>query len=220
VTLPRADVKTRSHLLERIRDERLVAIVRLAERADLVSVAGALLAGGISVLEFTMTTPGALDAMTRCRLELGDRAVVGAGTVLDAEDARRCLDGGAQFIVSPGIEPEVIQITRDGGALTLPGALTPTEILTAWHAGADIVKVFPARTLGPRYIADLKGPLPHIPLMPTGGVDKTNAADYLRAGAVGVGVGGSLISVSDVRKEDWEGISERARELVRAVGAH
>jgi 2-dehydro-3-deoxyphosphogluconate aldolase/(4S)-4-hydroxy-2-oxoglutarate aldolase len=219
VTLPGADGQTRADLLTRIRQERLVAIVRLSEPADLVSVARALLAGGINVLELTMTTPGALDALTRCRRDLDDRAIVGAGTVLDAEVARRCLDAGAQFIVSPGIEPEVIQTARAGGALALPGALTPTEILTAWRAGADIVKVFPARTFGPRYIADLRGPFPDIPLMPTGGVDETNAADYLRAGAVGVGVGGRLINAADVQKEDWEAISERARALLGAVRA-
>jgi 2-dehydro-3-deoxyphosphogluconate aldolase/(4S)-4-hydroxy-2-oxoglutarate aldolase len=207
----------RATLLEHALSGRVVAIVRLPDKAPLVEVAEALLAGGIRTLEFTLTTPGAIEAISACRARFGDDAVIGAGTVIDAAEAGTCLDAGAQFLVSPGTDPEVISAARAGGALSMPGALTPTEIIAAWRAGADVVKVFPARQFGPQYIRDLRGPLPQIPLMPTGGVDERNAADYLRAGAVGVAVGGNLIDPSAVARGDWAAITARARALVEAM---
>jgi 2-dehydro-3-deoxyphosphogluconate aldolase/(4S)-4-hydroxy-2-oxoglutarate aldolase len=182
-----------------------------------MDVAEALIAGGIRSLEFTLTTPGAIEAISACRARFGDEAVVGAGTVIDAVEARRCLEAGAQFLVSPGTDLDVIAAARLGGALSMPGALTPTEVIAAWRAGADVVKVFPARQFGPQYIRDLRGPLPQIPLMPTGGVDERNAADYLRAGAVGVAVGGNLIDPAAVALSDWAAITARALALVEAV---
>lgn len=195
----------------------MVGIVRLREAAPLLAVAEALVQGGLVALEFTLTTAGALEAIAECRQRFGDDVLVGAGTVLSAEEAARCLDAGAQFVVSPGIDQDVIVTTRRGGALALPGAMTPTEILTAWRAGADIVKVFPARSLGPRYIADVLAPLPDLPLMPTGGVDESNAAAYLQAGAVAVAVGGKLIDAAAVARQDWAALTQRARALVAAV---
>jgi len=204
-------------VLKRTLDHRLVAIIRLRHEAPLARVAEALVAGGIRVLEFTLTSPGAVPAITACRARFGDDIIVGAGTVLDAEEARRCLDAGAQFLVSPGFDPAVVALARARGALALPGALTPTEIVTAWRAGADVVKVFPARAFGPRYIADLLAPLPRVPLMPTGGVDETNAAAYLRAGAVGVAVGGKLVAEDAVAHGDWDALIARAHALVAAI---
>jgi len=204
-------------LLERTVKDRLVAIIRLRHEAPLARVAEALVAGGVRALEFTLTSPGAVPAITACRARFRDDVIVGAGTVLDAEEARRCLDAGAQFLVSPGFDPAVVAMARACGALALPGALTPTEIVTAWWAGADVVKVFPARAFGPRYIADLLAPLPHVRLMPTGGVDETNVAAYLRAGAVGVAVGGRLVAEDAVGRADWDALTERARVLVAAV---
>ena len=204
-------------VLKRTLDHRLVAIIRLRHEAPLARVAEALVAGGIRALEFTLTSPGAVPAITACRARFGDDIIVGAGTVLDAEEARRCLDAGAQFLVSPGFDPAVVALARERGALALPGALTPTEIVTAWRAGADVVKVFPARAFGPRYIADLLAPLPQVRLMPTGGVDETNVAAYLRAGAVGVAVGGRLVAEDAVERADWDALTERARVLVAAV---
>jgi 2-dehydro-3-deoxyphosphogluconate aldolase/(4S)-4-hydroxy-2-oxoglutarate aldolase len=180
-------------------------------------VAEALVEGGITTLEFTLTTPGAVVAIERCRARFGEAVVVGAGTVLDAGDAHRCLEAGAQFLVSPGVDPDVIAAARAGGALAMPGAMTPTEILAAWCAGADVVKVFPARALGPRYIADVLAPLPDVLLMPTGGVDEKNAADYLRAGAVAVAVGGNLVDPATVARGDWAALTARAYALVAAV---
>ncbi len=187
------DNDNRILLLERALARRVVVIVRLKSVAPLIDVAQALADGGIRALEFTLTTPCALDAIAACRARLGDGVVVGAGTVLDGTQARRCLDAGAQFLVSPGFDVEVVTAGRAGGALAMPGAMTPTEIVVAWRAGADVVKVFPARALGPTYISDVLAPLPHILLMPTGGVDETNAAAYLRAGAVAVAAGGNLV---------------------------
>jgi 2-dehydro-3-deoxyphosphogluconate aldolase/(4S)-4-hydroxy-2-oxoglutarate aldolase len=209
-------VTDRDLLLRRALAGRLVAIVRLGDGAALLEVAAALVEGGITTLEFTLTTPGAITAIERCRARFGE-TVVGAGTVLDADGARRCLAAGAQFLVSPGFDPDVIAVARAGGALAMPGAMTPTEILAAWRAGADVVKVFPARALGPRYIADVLAPLPDVPLMPTGGVDATNAAEYLRAGAVGVAVGGNLVDPAAVARADWAALTARARTLVDAV---
>jgi 2-dehydro-3-deoxyphosphogluconate aldolase/(4S)-4-hydroxy-2-oxoglutarate aldolase len=209
-------VTDRDLLLRRALAGRLVAIVRLGDGAALLEVAAALVEGGITTLEFTLTTPGAITAIERCRARFGE-TVVGAGTVLDADGARRCLAAGAQFLVSPGFDPDVIAVARAGGALAMPGAMTPTEILAAWRAGADVVKVFPARALGPRYIADVLAPLPDVPLMPTGGVDATNAADYLRAGAVAVAVGGNLVDPATVARADWAALVARARALVAAV---
>lgn len=207
----------RETLLERALSGRVVAIVRLPDPAPLVDVAEALIAGGIYTLEFTLTTPGALEAISACRARFGDAAVIGAGTVIDVPEARRCLAAGAQFLVSPGTDLDVIGVAQDGDALSMPGALTPTEIIAAWRGGADVVKVFPARQFGPQYIRDLRGPLPQIPLMPTGGVDERNAADYLRAGAVGVAVGGNLIDPVAVARGDWAAITARARVLAEAV---
>jgi 2-dehydro-3-deoxyphosphogluconate aldolase / (4S)-4-hydroxy-2-oxoglutarate aldolase len=148
---------------------------------------------------------------------LGDRAVVGAGTVMTAADGEECIAAGAQFIVSPGTDVPLIELTRERGVLSVPGAMTPTEIIRAWNAGAGAVKVFPARTLGPGYVKDVRGPLPHIPLIPTGGIDAGNACGYLEAGAVAVGVGGNLIGSEAVAAGDWNAIESKARELVEAV---
>jgi 2-dehydro-3-deoxyphosphogluconate aldolase/(4S)-4-hydroxy-2-oxoglutarate aldolase len=210
-------METRHTLLEQTLAGRLVAIIRLREEADLLRAAAALVEGGIHSLEFTLTTPGAVSAIHAARARFGATVVVGAGTVLDAESARRCLDAGAQFLVSPGFDPAVIDAAHAQAALAMPGALTPTEILAAWRAGADVVKVFPARQFGPRYIADIRAPLPDIPLMPTGGVDATNAAAFLKAGAVGVAAGGNLIDPAAVARQDWQVITARAAELVAAV---
>jgi len=213
-----ADRDSLRPLLERALAGRLVAIVRLQRGERLLELAMALAAGGIRTLEFTLTTPAALDAIEACRRQLGEEVIVGAGSVLDGSDARRSLDAGAQFLVSPGFDPAVVAAAHAGGALAMPGALTPTEILAAWRAGADVVKVFPARAFGPSYIKDLLAPLPHILLMPTGGVGAENAAAYLRAGAAAVAVGGSLIDPDALAAADWAEISARACALVAAVG--
>jgi 2-dehydro-3-deoxyphosphogluconate aldolase/(4S)-4-hydroxy-2-oxoglutarate aldolase len=204
-------------LLSRALASRIVAIVRLTWEAPLVEIAEALIAGGLKVLEFTITTPGALQAVAACRDRFGENALIGAGTVLEAEDARRCIEAGAQFLVAPDFNPEVVSVARRASILAMPGAFTPTEIVAAWRAGASMVKLFPARSLGPQYIADLLAPLPNVLLMATGGVSQDNAASYLRAGAAAVGVGGQLVGRDAVERRDWRMLAERARELVQAV---
>jgi 2-dehydro-3-deoxyphosphogluconate aldolase/(4S)-4-hydroxy-2-oxoglutarate aldolase len=210
-------VHNHEDLLGRALAARVVAIIRLTGEASLVGVAEALVEGGLRALEFTMTTPGALDAISACRDRFGEDVLVGAGTVVDADGAHRCLDAGAQFIVAPDFNAGVVAETRRAGALAMPGAFTPTEIVAASHAGASIVKVFPVRALGPQYIKDILAPLPSLLLMPTGGVSAENAATYLRAGAVAVGVGGNLVARDAVERRDWRVLTERARSLVGSV---
>ena len=179
--------------LRRVLDSGIVAVLRSAESAQLVQVAKALAEGGIDVLEITMTVPDALDVLRQVRRALGERVLLGTGTVLDPESARAALLAGAEFIVAPTVNLEVIRLCRRYDKLVMPGAFTPTEILTAWEAGADIVKVFPADVVGPAFFKALRGPLPQVRLMPTGGVDLTTAAGFLQAGACCLGVGGQLV---------------------------
>lgn len=206
--------ETREALLHHLLAERVVAIVRLREVAPLIAVAEALYEGGIHAFEFTADTPGALEAIAACRERFGETALIGAGTVLDAPSARQCLDVGAQFLISPILDAAVVEAARNGGALAIPGAMAPQHIVEAVRTGADIVKVFPARLLGPQYIADLLAPLPTLRLMPTGGVGEHNAAAYLRAGAAAVAIGGSLIEATAVAEGNWKAIRARAHALV------
>lgn len=197
---------------------KVMAIVRLTQPAPLVDVASALMEGGIRVIEFPLTTPGALDAITRCRSRFGDALVVGTGTAFDATDARRAADAGAQFLASFGCTAEVVAAAHAGGAFALPNALTPTEIVEAWRAGADAVKVFPVHAFGPGYLTHLRGPLPHIPLVPSGGIPSRDVPAYLRAGATAVGVG-DLLDFDILASADWATLTARARSLVDAVQA-
>lgn len=194
-----------------------VAVLRLESAESLRRVVDALLEGGIRAVEVTMTTKGALEALAECRAAMGDSAVLGAGTVLDSETARMAVSAGASFVVAPTLCSEMIRTCRRYDVVSIPGAYTPTEIVAAWEAGADLVKVFPAGTLGPAYVRDLRGPMPHLRLMPTGGVTLDNAADFLAAGAVAVGVGGALVQRSAVEGGDYAAITERARRLAAAV---
>ena len=180
---------TKTETLLRLTETGVVAVVRSDDPSRLVQVAEALNAGGIDIFEVTMSVPGALDVMRQVSERFGTEIVVGAGTVLDGETARAAILAGAEFIVSPTLSQDVITVARRYGKVVVPGALTPTEILTAWEAGADIVKVFPARQGGPRYLKDMLAPLPQLRLMPTGGVSLENAVEYVRAGAVAVGIG-------------------------------
>ena len=195
----------------------VVAVLR-ADRPDaLVQVAQAIGRGGIGAVEITMTTPGALDVIGECANRLGDEILLGAGTVLDPETARAAILAGAEYIVTPTLNPDVITLCRRYDKVIIPGALTPTEILTAWECGADIVKVFPATAVGPRYFKDVKAPLPQIDLMPTGGVDLDNAGDFIRAGACAVAVGGNLVDKAAVAAGEWHVLTDTARKYVDAV---
>lgn len=195
----------------------VVAIIRSPDASRLVDVAEALLAGGVSVMEVTFTVPQAHKVLELVADRLGDRILLGAGTVLDAETARIAILAGAEFIVSPVVSREVIACCRRYSKLSLPGALTPTEIMAAWEAGADIVKVFPSEFTGPAYLKAVRAPLPQVRLMPTGGVTLETAADYLRAGACALGVGSSLVESKAIASDDFKRIETLARQFMEIV---
>lgn len=195
----------------------VVAVIRLPDASVLADVVGALIDGGVTALEVTMTVPGAVDHIRRLAPTVPAGFQFGAGTVTDAETARRVIDAGASFVVSPVFSREVVLATRAAGAAALPGCFSPTEILGAWEAGADIVKVFPATTLGPGYLRDLRGPLPHVKLMPTGGVTVENAGDWITAGAVAVGIGSALLDHRAIEQRRFDVITKKAQQLVANV---
>lgn len=214
-----------SHLMEYVLDiigrSRLVAIVRLDDLSAAVSMSRALLAGGITALEFTLTNPAAFDAITAVKGALAEftdgQAVIGAGTVLDADATQAAVKAGAQFIVAPSTNHRTIEMCRRLGVVSIPGALTPTEIVDAWNTGASVVKVFPARVFGPTYLKDIHAPLPHLKLMPTGGVDLENVGQYIRNGAFAAGIGSNLVDKQLVAAGDWDALTERATAYVEAV---
>src|SRR3972149_6283376 len=211
-------MKSHFEILKQILDEKIVAIVRLDSGEQLVRVAEALNAGGISVIEFTCATPGALDMVKEASAHFGGEVLIGAGTVLDPETARAAILAGAEFIVNPTINLETIEMCKRYGRPIIAGAMTPTEMLTIWEAGADLVKVFPASAIGgDDYIKAVLAPLPQLRLVPTGGVGADNAAQYLKAGAVVVAVGGSLVDKKAVARGDWTAITAEAQRLVSAV---
>mgnify|MGYP001806843670 CR=1 FL=1 len=203
--------------LSRVLECGLVAVVRAPDPTNLVNVIRAIADGGVTVAEVTFTVPDAVGVIRAAKRELGDKVLLGAGTVLDAETARAALLAGAEFIVSPTVNPDVIKLCRRYDKLVFPGAFTPTEILTAWEAGADVVKVFPAEILGPQFFRAMRGPLPHVKLMPTGGVDLNTAAEYLRAGACCLGVGSQLIDPKAVARQDYEYLRGLAWQYTQAV---
>ncbi len=202
----------------RIAREKIVAIVRLANYDSAIDVARALLAGGVGVLEFTLTGRGAIEAITAVRAALGETVCVGVGTVLAAEQVTAAVAGGAEFVVTPAVRLPVIEACVRANVPCASGALTPTEMLTAHEAGSTFVKVFPATIGGPRYLKDVLAPLPFLKLLPTGGINAENARAYLDAGAVAVGIGGNLISAAAVAAGDFAAITGVARACTSAVG--
>ncbi len=203
--------------LDRVLDSCIVAVIRAESGELLVDVAEALLAGGVEVMEVTFTVPKAVRVLERVADKLGDRVLLGAGTVLDSETCRAAILAGAEFIVSPTVNVAVIELCKRYSKLILPGAFTPTEVLTAWEAGADIVKIFPSEITGPKYLKALHGPLPHIRLMPTGGVNLETATDFLKAGACALGVGSSLVDPKLVAAGDLKKIENLARQYQQVV---
>ncbi len=203
--------------LQRVLDCGIVAVVRSHDSQQLVEVVRALVEGGVTVAEITMTVPNALEVLAQVRKALGDRVLLGAGTVLDPETARAVLLAGAEYIVSPTVNLEVIRLCQRYDKLVMPGAFTPTEILSAWEAGADIVKVFPAEVVGPAYFKALRGPLPQIRLMPTGGVDLKTAGEFLKAGACCLGIGSQLVEPTAVANRDFARLRELAGQYAAIV---
>ncbi len=202
-----------------IRDSGVVAIVRMKDASRVLDSARALADGGVTVLEVTMSVPGAVELIAELARSLPESVVLGAGTVLDVATAERVFDAGAQFIVSPVLLAPLIEAAHRRDAAALPGCYTPTEIFTAHREGADIIKVFPATALGPRFLRDLRAPLPDLPLMPTGGVSIENAGEWIAAGAVALGVGSALVDPAAIAAGRYDELRERAAALIAAVRA-
>jgi 2-dehydro-3-deoxyphosphogluconate aldolase/(4S)-4-hydroxy-2-oxoglutarate aldolase len=210
---------SRQSTLDLVESTGVVAIIRLKDASLVSDIVGALKEGGVRSMEITMTVPGAVALIRQIAPSLPSDFRLGAGTVVDAHTTAACIDAGASFIVSPVFRREVLDVCRARNVPSMPGCFSPTEILDAWDAGADIVKVFPATSVGPGYLRDLRGPLPQVKLMPTGGVTVENAAEWIRAGAVAVGVGSALLDAGSIAARDYAGIAARARRLIDGVAA-
>ena len=211
--------KARTDIVTAIEEAGVVAVIRLQEPDKLRAVVEAIGQGGIRAIEVTMTVPGAVELIRQLAPTLPAGFILGAGTVLDPETAQQVIDAGAQFVVSPVFRRGVIDACHDRGVAVMPGCFTPTEILDAWDAGADVVKVFPATSLGPNFFKDVRGPLPHVKLMPTGGVSLDNAGDWIRAGAVAVGVGTALLDIKAITSGDYAVLRANAERIVAGVRA-
>ncbi|GBF34271.1 4-Hydroxy-2-oxoglutarate aldolase [Desulfocucumis palustris] len=209
----------KSEVLETIEKSGVVAVVRVSNPEELLNITEALLKGGLKAIEITMTTPGALEAIKEIKNHFGGGIIIGAGSVLDAETARLCILQGAEFVVSPIFNRGMVDLCKRYSTAVIPGAFTPTEILTAWEAGGDVIKVFPATSVGHKYFKDIKGPLPQVKLTPTGGVSLENAGDFIRAGAAFVGVGGNLVDKRAVAEKRWSRLTENAGSYLEKVAS-
>jgi 2-dehydro-3-deoxyphosphogluconate aldolase/(4S)-4-hydroxy-2-oxoglutarate aldolase len=207
----------REQIVRSVEDAGVVAVIRLADPGKLRAVVDAIAEGGIRALEITMTVPGAVDLIRQLARVLPNSCILGAGTVLDTATAVRVIDAGAQFVVSPVFRPEIIDSCHQSSVAVMPGCFTPTEILGAWDAGADVVKVFPATALGPTFFKDVRGPLPQVKLMPTGGVSLDNAGDWIRAGAVAVGVGTALLDTQAIATGNYAVLRSNAERIVANI---
>jgi 2-dehydro-3-deoxyphosphogluconate aldolase/(4S)-4-hydroxy-2-oxoglutarate aldolase len=208
-------MRSRSEVTSLLADPGIIAVVRTPQAGQVLPIAEALLAGGVLAVEVTLTVPGALDAIRQVSGAFGSRGLVGAGTVLDAKSCRAAIEAGAEFIVSPITRVEIVTAAHAADRPVMLGAYTPTEAQAAHEAGADFIKLFPADKLGPAYVRALRAPLPHLRIVPTGGVDLKNAANFLRAGCVALGVGGSLLTPEILTAEDWSALRRLAAEYVR-----
>lgn len=207
----------REETLEKIIDCGVVAVIRVDSSEELLNISKALKEGGVIGIELTMTTPGALNIFPEISKIMGKDVVLGVGTVLDPETARLAILAGAEFVVSPVLKPEIIKICHRYDKVAIPGAYTPTEILTAWEEGGDVIKIFPASSLGPQFIKDIHGPMPYIRLSPTGGVSLENVGEFIKAGACFVGVGGNLVDKKLVSEKKWDLLTERAQKFIEEV---
>lgn len=212
-------MRTKNEILRQLVDPGVIAVVRARKTSQAMPIAEALLAGGVIAVEITMTTPDAIAAIREVSAKLGDRALIGVGTVLDATTCRTAIAAGAEFVVSPICRPELAHIARAAHKPVMLGAYTPTEAQFAHEVGADFVKIFPADGLGPNYIKALRAPLPHLRIVPTGGVDLNTIGEFLKAGCPAVGAGSSLITKEILETEDWVELTRRAAEFVKVAQA-
>lgn len=209
---------TKKEVRERILDVGIIPVVRAESTAQAMQAAEAISKGGIPVVEITMTVPNAIEALRQLVSSMGPRVLVGAGTVVDGDTVAKCVDAGAEFIVSPGYNAKVVANAKKLDKLIMAGALTPTEVMEAWEAGSDFVKIFPCSSVGgSKYIKALKGPFPNVRMIPTGGVSLENAADFLRAGADALGIGGEIVSVAALKAGDLRRITAAARQFLDIV---
>lgn len=204
-------------ILDHFNKNKIVAIIRLDDLSNAVDLTKALIAGGINILEFTLTNPEATHAMSEVRDAVGDKALIGAGSVINVEQVKQVADAGAQFVVSPVTKATAIEACHQHNLPTMPGAYTPTEIQLAWEMDVAAVKVFPAGGLGAKYIKDVLAPMPHLRLMPTGGVSVANIAEFLAMGAFAVGVGGALCDKQVIARKDWATVTNTARQFCEAI---
>lgn len=209
--------RTKAEIVSLLTNPGIIAVVRAKRAEQVLPLSEALLAGGVLAIEITMTTPNALAAIRQARTTLGARALIGVGTVLDAATCQGAIDAGAEFIVTPVCRPEFVKLAKAADRPIMLGAYTPTEAQTAYEAGSDFIKIFPADGLGPKYIKALRAPLPHLKLVPTGGVDVDNVADFLNAGCAALGVGGSLVSAKILQDDNWPELTRKAAEFVKAA---
>lgn len=207
----------KEEIIQRILDKGIVAIIRVDESEQLIEATRALIAGGIPSIEVTMTTPNALEVIRQTVKTFGQEVIIGVGTILDVKTAKDAIDAGAEFVVTPVLKPDVIKFCNSVGKAIFAGSYTPTEAQTAWELGADIVKIFPADGLGPNYIKAIRAPLPHLKIIPTGGVDVETAGDFIKAGCVAVAAGSSLLSKETLKNNNWAKLRETAEAFVQAV---
>jgi 2-dehydro-3-deoxyphosphogluconate aldolase / (4S)-4-hydroxy-2-oxoglutarate aldolase len=212
-------MKSHSQIIHELIHPGVVAVIRADSSEDLMDVARALKEGGVTSMEVTMTTPNAIEVIKQVTQKYGKEILMGVGTVLDSETCRSAILAGAQFVVTPVVRPDVIEMSRRYGCPVMCGAYTPTEIATAWDAGADFVKLFPADGLGPNYIKSVKAPLPHIQIVPTGGVSAENVGEFIKAGAAAVGAGSTLVTKKAMQSKNWGEITDTAKKFVAAIAA-
>ncbi|WP_281889068.1 bifunctional 4-hydroxy-2-oxoglutarate aldolase/2-dehydro-3-deoxy-phosphogluconate aldolase [Paenibacillus sp. YYML68] len=205
--------------LRLVEQTKIIAIVRGVEKLHIRGLAEALLEGGIPVMEVTLNTPGALEMITELQAALGDRMYIGAGTVLDLDDARNALSAGASYLVTPNMDEDVIRFAAEQNVPIYPGAMTPTEIVKAWRAGATAVKVFPSASLGLPFLKELMGPLSSIPMIAVGGVTEDNIAEFVKLGCYGVGIGGSLVNLKEISAGNYDWVRDKASRLSARIKA-
>ncbi len=209
--------RSKAEIISLLTDPGIIAVVRAQKQAQVIPLSEALIAGGVLAIEITMTTPNAFAAIREAREHVGNRAIIGVGTVLDSQTCETAIDAGAEFVVTPICRTVLVAIAHAADRPVMLGAYTPTEAQLAHEAGADFIKIFPADTLGPGYIKGIRAPLPHLRVVPTGGVDVHNVADFFKAGCVALGVGSSLVSAKILQDADWGALTRKALEFVDAA---
>lgn len=218
ITIKEVDEMNREQGLALIEETRIIAIIRGVESDRIAGLADALFDGGIRAMEVTLNTSGALGMISSLQESCGDRMYIGAGTVLDIDDAKKAIEAGASYLVTPNIDEEVIRYSADLGVPIFPGAMTPTEIVKAWKAGATAVKIFPGASLGIGFIKELQGPLSHIPMVAVGGINEDNIRQFLDVGCYGLGIGGSLVNLKEIGSGNFSWVTEKAKRLIAKIG--